>query len=1115
MGKKCFYCVLLWVLFFCLVPSVTIGQEINGSFTSKFKRYHKNEAFSGTQNQDWNAVAWKGDRLHAQIVVWSDVDINGLSYNISDLSSGGNVIDSSNIQLRFGKYIKGDPDARSCGEYPNHTTSIELVDALDDQIITNLNPSDPIKLWLSVDIPETTKADSYTGTLTINGGSSPLVFNILLEVVNFTLPEVSDWGFHLDLWQFPSNILDKYNTANPGNPITIWSDEHFALLEPAYRLLADTGQKAISAHIKEGGLGAPSMVRWIKKNDGTWEYDFTAFEKYVTTLLSWGIVEQIDCFSPVGWNQEVIPHWDEASSAMVNLSAPLGSPIYNTRWNHFLTAFKTFLESKGWFEITVLYLDEVEQDKLDDVFAMVNSNHADWKIGIAHTKVLSAANSDKLYDASGILGTASSTGRDGKISTFYTSCTQKRPNSYVTPENSLAEMTWMGWHASKENLNGYLRWAYDNWQLADPLDARDGAHTAGDFALVYRASNNSPSEYLPSLRLLLLREGIQDFEKIKALKAHLEASTDPQDQDKLNAFMTIIDQFGPNSGVGAASLVREGQQAIAEITKGIFSYCRVNGGSNSDYYVSGLTSSGGDTNIDFNTSTYPIDGYEHHSSTKVGAVPGSTFTLSLTNSTASNCARTSLWIDWNNDANFDNDEKIFTGGNASSCDNMNTYDLDVTVPQHIEQGIKRMRIQVRDADDDEPLACGIINRTGTADFDIEVLDVYCSPQGGTNKDYFIVDLRTTGGRDSNINFNSNGFPKNGYLHHTLSNVIIEQGDTFFLHLENSQGANCARTKVWIDWNGDHDFGDLGELIYNDDIFQSCENAINKSIEVEVPVDAVVDTTRMRIGMRDAWLAEPEACMIGDFSSTFDFDVELKKKPFNLGEDNFTIKTIGETCQNKDNGKLEIRSGAAFNFRTTINGDEYVFTEFLQVDALKPGTYQFCLTLPSEPNFEQCYEALISEAPEISVKTTLHQSHGKTVARLQIESGTPPFTIKKNNQVVGISLSDYFELNVQHGDVLWVATDKQCEGNLQHSVFMPNQIVASPNPTQDSVQIYVPDFQVGHIWVGVTNFNGQQVLSRQVEVNSGVAKVSLGHLPSGVYFMGIDDGIVKTFKLVKQ
>ncbi len=856
-----------------------VGQDLSGSFTSKFKKYQKKEVFSGTATQDWNTVAWKGERLHNQIILWSNSDINGLSYSINDLSNGTDIISTGNIELRFGQYIKGDLEARSCGEYPSRPAAVEMIDALDTQPIVDLSASDPIKLWITIDVPASTPIGKYLGTLTVNGGLEPLVFNLSLEVVDYTLPDTSDWDFHLDLWQFPINILDKHNNANPSTPIEIWSGEHFALFEPAYRLLADAGQKAITAHIKEGGLGAPSMIRWIKKTDGSWKYDFTAFEKYVDTLMSWGITGQIDCFSPVGWNEDTIPHWDELSNSMVDLSAPLGSSVYNERWDDFLIAFKTFLDVKGWFDITVLYLDEVEQSKLDAVFDMVANNDSTWKIGIAHTSTLSSANSDKLYDASGILGTSSSQGREGKISTFYTSCTQTRPNSYVTPENSLAEMVWMGWHATSENLDGYLRWAYDNWRLADPFDARDGAHTAGDFAMVYRTTNDAPSRFLPSLRLLMLREGIQDFEKIKILRAELESSADSQDRDRLNAFNTIISQFDQNSGVGAETLVEFGQTAIAELVQGIFSYCQVNGGSNANYYVAELTSTGGVGSLNFSTSVYPNEGYERHTNSKVSVVPGNTFTLNLTNSPGSSCARTSIWIDWNNDSDFEDEgETVFMGGEAASCSNSVTYSMDINVDQNVGQGIKRMRIQVRDANNAMPVACGTNNGTGTTDFDIEVLDVYCTPEGGANEDYFVVGMETLGGVGSNIDFNSTGFPENGYEHHRLTHVSAERGNEFQLVLENSTGARCARTNVWIDWNGDLDFDDTGELVYNGDTFQSCENTIEKSITVQVPPNAILGMTRMRIGMRDAWLAEPEPCVMADFTSTFDFNLEVKKKP---------------------------------------------------------------------------------------------------------------------------------------------------------------------------------------------------------------------------------------------
>ena len=82
-------------------------------------------------------------------------------------------------------------------------------------------------------------------------GSPVLDFKLNLQVVDYSLPAVSDWEFHLDLWQFPTVVIDRYNDQFPLEKLEYWSDEHFRLLKPKYLLLADMGQKVITGHFKE------------------------------------------------------------------------------------------------------------------------------------------------------------------------------------------------------------------------------------------------------------------------------------------------------------------------------------------------------------------------------------------------------------------------------------------------------------------------------------------------------------------------------------------------------------------------------------------------------------------------------------------------------------------------------------------------------------------------------------------------------------------------------------------------------------------------------------------------------------------------------------------------
>ena len=93
------------------------------------------------------------------------------------------------------------------------------------------------------------------------------------------------------------------------------------------------------------------------------------------------------------------------------------------------------------------------------------------------------------------------------------------PNNYVSKETSPAEMVWMSWYAASKGLNGYLRWAFDYWQNPAPLNIQDGTNTAGDFHMIYRTDNTASSKAVTSIRFEMLREGIQDYEKIKIVSA--------------------------------------------------------------------------------------------------------------------------------------------------------------------------------------------------------------------------------------------------------------------------------------------------------------------------------------------------------------------------------------------------------------------------------------------------------------------------------------------------------------------------------------------------------------------------------------------------------------------
>jgi len=119
----------------------------------------------------------------------------------------------------------------------------------------------------------------------------------------------------------------------------------------------------------------------------------------------------------------------------------------------------------------------------------------------------------------------------GLKTTFYVCCVEQRPNTF-TFSNS-AEATLLAWYAAYRQFDGMLRWSYNSWPL-DPInDSRFRRFPAGDTYIVYPGA-------LSSVRFERLREGIQDYEKIRILKNRLILEDSDVSNEKL---MLLNDQL--------------------------------------------------------------------------------------------------------------------------------------------------------------------------------------------------------------------------------------------------------------------------------------------------------------------------------------------------------------------------------------------------------------------------------------------------------------------------------------------------------------------------------------------------------------------------------------------
>ena len=541
------------------------------SFESEFQWFQKSNRPKLSGVTTWNSVVWRGERVQKQILVTGVPSRNKIIVVAGDFKSPtNNVIPASAISFRYPQFVIGDIEARDCEGYPERDETVYLSDALFPQQPKHRVRSYPAMLWMSVDIPDEAQPGDYAGSITVSSTSGEKVtLQVAFQVTPWSIPPASERQFHLDLWQFPVSVLDRYNDAN-GRQIKIWSEEHYALLEPTYRYLAELGQRTVTTYIKEGAFAAPSMIRWIALEGGKrWEYDYSVFDAHVERLAGWGIDDQINAFSPVGWNKDELPFRDEASGKMKVFKTSIGSKEYNALWNHFLTDFKKHLVEKGWFEKTVLYMDEVPKEEMEAVISLIRFNDRNWKIGLAYGHAPGDNVIASLYDVSGYYENETDVRTyTDQLTTFYTSCSLPRPNNFVAADANPADMAAMPWYAMFRGHDGYLRWAFDNWRSHNPLDLQEGSFTAGDFSFVYRSSNDKDMTVIPSVRSELLRDGIEDYEKVQVLRNTMLRC---KEEDLLNRLQEMIHTFTTEQLMAgqAVELITQARRQLHEISQSI------------------------------------------------------------------------------------------------------------------------------------------------------------------------------------------------------------------------------------------------------------------------------------------------------------------------------------------------------------------------------------------------------------------------------------------------------------------------------------------------------------------------------------------------------------------
>lgn len=478
-------------------------------------------------------TAWRGERVSAQIVVSAASAQRRLRVPTVRLRGPQELA----VNANFIRYTLA--DGRPQGD---------ILDTLDElPLAAGMNRP----VWLAVQVPPTAKSGRYRGAVQVFSDDAPPVsVPIELEVLQAGIPAPKDWKVHVDLWQHPEAVARWHD-------VPAWSPEHFALLKPLMKRLADAGQKTITTTLIHEAWGGqtydafPGMIRWIKRANGSWSFDYTDFDRWVDFMnddvgmkSAW-----IHCYTMVPWSLE-FRYFDEASQHMVDAKLRPGTPEYDEHWGRFLKDFVSHLRTKGWLQRTRIGMDERPDALMRGAIATLKKHAPELTIASAINHP--SETTQDIEDLSPGIQTSEEFSaadlvkrrQDGKLTTFYVCTSPRVPNTFTF--SPPAESEWLGLFASARGMDGFLRWAYNSW-VEDPLKSTDfTSWPSGDCFLVYPGNRSS-------VRFERLRDGLEDFEKLRLLREQAAKSNNVAVRDAMAGIDNVLKDFtwtrGSKSGV--------------------------------------------------------------------------------------------------------------------------------------------------------------------------------------------------------------------------------------------------------------------------------------------------------------------------------------------------------------------------------------------------------------------------------------------------------------------------------------------------------------------------------------------------------------------------------------
>ena len=378
-----------------------------------------------------------------------------------------------------------------------------------------------------------------------------------------------------------------------------------------------------------------------------------------------------------------------------------------------------------------------------------------------------------------------------------------------------------------------------------------------------------------------------------------------------------------------------------------------------------------------------------------------------------------------------------------------------------------------------------------------------------------------------IDHDSDNDTEDGYQDFTAISTTLINGQERQISVTFDTAGFQDHCYVFIDWNQDFEF-DIETERY--DLGKRTEDIATATLNIIVPDDAKSGNTRMRVVLEyddpDGGFGEGacDADHLTEWGETEDYSIIVVQP---IGENNFGVQAISETCENNNDGiiKVDIFRPANNTYTVNVIGDGTNISQNLtdnnfQFTDLSPGNYEVCIqTL--ELNTTYCFEVTIEEAQKIALKVA--PKNQTNTFSFEIYQGTPPFEVFLNNESIGISSNENFELNINGTGILKVKTAKDCEGFFEKNIndllsinSVTPKFALVNNPVKEFIKIQLlSNLNNENIKASIFDITGKLIYQQNSTVLADQIKIPFNHFSKGVYILKLSIQNSNPIKILKQ